>query len=414
MSPGGDFYDALETRDPEAREAALFAALPAHIAHAKAKAPHFGELFADVEPETVTDRAALAALPVTRKSELIERQRARPPFGGLAAVEPGALGNILVSPGPIYDPAARRPDFFRLARALYAAGFRAGDIVHNSFSYHLSPGGMMLESGARALGCAVVPGGVGNTEQQLQTMADVRPQAYVGTPSFLKILLERGREAGFDLTSLTKALVGGEALPASLRRDIAAYGVDCLQCYAIADLGLVAYESPAKEGMIVDEGVILEIVTPGSGAPVAEGAVGEAVVTVFTPEYPLIRFATGDLSAVLAGPSPCGRTNTRIKGWMGRADQTTKVKGMFVHPEQVAQVLARHPEVGKGRLVVERHDNVDVMTLHCEVSGAADGLTAAIVVTLQAVCKLRGRVSIVPPGSLADDGKVIDDRRDLA
>ena len=413
MSLGDDFYDDLETRDPEARERALFAALPAQIAHARAAAPHFAELFAGVEPETVTDRAALAALPVTRKSELIERQRARPPFGGLAAVEPGALGNILVSPGPIYDPAARRPDFFRLARALYAAGFRAGDIVHNSFSYHLSPGGMMLESGAQALGCAVVPGGVGNTEQQLQTMADIRPQAYVGTPSFLKILLERGREAGFDLTSLTKALVGGEALPASLRQDIAAYGVDCLQCYAIADLGLVAYESPAKEGMIIDEGVIVEIVTPGTGTPVAEGAVGEVVVTVFTPEYPLIRFATGDLSAVLAGPSPCGRTNTRIKGWMGRADQTTKVKGMFVHPEQVARVLARHPEVGKGRLVVERHDNVDVMTLHCEVSGAADGLTAAIVDSLQAVCKLRGRVSIVPPGRLADDGKVIDDQRDL-
>ncbi len=409
----GDFYDDLETRDPAARERALFAALPAHIAHAKAEAPHFAELFADVDADAVVDRAALAALPVTRKSELIERQRARPPFGGLAAVAPGALANIFVSPGPIYDPAARRPDYFRLARALHAAGFRAGDIVHNCFSYHLTPAGMMLESAAHALGCAVVPGGVGNTEQQLQTIAEVRPQAYVGTPSFLKILLDRGREAGLDLASITKALVSGEALPPSLRAEIAACGVDCLQCYAIADLGLVAYESRAKEGMIVDEGVILEIVTPGSGTPVAEGAVGEVVVTVFTPEYPLIRFATGDLSAVLAGPSPCGRTNARIKGWMGRADQTTKVKGMFVHPEQIARVLARHPEVGKGRLVVERHDDVDVMTLHCEVAGAPDGLTEAIVDTLQAVCKLRGRVSIVPPGSLADDGKVIDDRRDL-
>jgi len=409
----GDFYDDLETRDPAARERALFAALPAHIAHAKAEAPHFAELFADVDADAVVDRAALAALPVTRKSELIERQRARPPFGGLAAVAPGALANIFVSPGPIYDPAARRPDYFRLARALHAAGFRAGDIVQNCFSYHLTPAGMMLESAAHALGCAVVPGGVGNTEQQLQTIAEVRPQAYVGTPSFLKILLDRGREAGLDLTSITKALVSGEALPPSLRAEIAACGVDCLQCYAIADLGLVAYESRAKEGMIVDEGVILEIVTPGSGTPVAEGAVGEVVVTVFTPEYPLIRFATGDLSAVLAGPSPCGRTNARIKGWMGRADQTTKVKGMFVHPEQVAQVLARHPEVGKGRLVVEQEDGIDVMTLHCEVAGALEGLADALGETLQTVCKLRGRVSIVPPGSLADDGKVFDDRRDL-
>ena len=414
VSAGGDFYDDLETRDPEARERALFAALPAHVAHAKAKAPHFAELFADIDADAVVDRAALARLPVTRKSALIERQRARPPFGGLAAVAPGALANIFVSPGPIYDPAAHRPDFFRLARALHAAGFRAGDILHNCFSYHLTPAGMMLESAAHALGCAVVPGGVGNTEQQLQTIADVRPQAYVGTPSFLKVLLERGSEAGLDLTSITKALVSGEALPPSLRAEIAGYGIDVLQCYAIADLGLVAYESPAKEGMIVDEGVILEIVTPGTGAPVAEGAVGEVVVTIFTPEYPLIRFATGDLSAVLAGPSPCGRTNMRIKGWMGRADQTTKVKGMFVHPEQVAQVLARHPEVSRGRLVVEQEDGRDVMTLHCEVSGAADGLTAAIIETLQAVCKLRGRVSIVPPGSLSDDGKVIDDQRDLS
>jgi phenylacetate-CoA ligase len=271
----------------------------------------------------------------------------------------------------------------------------------------------MLETAASALGCAVIPGGVGNTEQQLQTMADIGPQAYVGTPSFLKILLERGREAGFDLTSLTKALVSGEALPPALRREITGYGIDVLQCYASADLGLIAYESPAKEGLIIDEGVIVEIVTPGTGSPVADGAVGEVVVTLLRPEYPLVRFATGDLSAMLPGPSPCGRTNARIKGWMGRADQTTKVKGMFVHPEQVAQVLARHPEVGKGRLVVEQEDGLDVMTLHCEVSGAAEGLADALAETLQAVCKLRGRVSIVPPGSLADDGKVIDDQRDL-
>ena len=414
MSLGGDHYDDMETRDPDVREAALLAALPTHIAHAKAEAPHFTELFADIDPEAVTDRTALAVLPVTRKSALIERQRARPPFGGLAAVAPGALASIFVSPGPMYDPAARRPDFWRFARALHAAGFRAGDVVHNCFSYHLTPAGMMVDSGAQALGCAVVPGGTGNTEQQLQAIADLKPAGYGGTPSFLKVLLAKAAETGLDISSLNKALVGGEALPASLRSEIAGFGVDALQCYGTADLGLIAYESPAKEGLIIDEGVIVEVVTPGTGALVADGAVGEVVVTLLAPEYPLVRFATGDLSAMLPGLSPCGRTNGRLKGWLGRADQTTKVKGMFVHPEQVARVLARHPEVGKGRLVVERHEDVDVMTLHCEIAGAGDGLAAAIVETLQAVCKLRGAVSIVAPGSLADDGKVIDDRRDFA
>ncbi|MEE8533933.1 MAG: AMP-binding protein [Alphaproteobacteria bacterium] len=413
MSRGGDHYDALETRDPEAREQALFARLPGHVAHARANAPHFAELFADVEAEGVTSREALAALPVTRKSELIELQKANPPFGGLAAAAPGALARIFASPGPMYEPEARRPDYWRFARAMYAAGFRAGDVVHNSYSYHLTPAGMMVESGAQALGCAVVPGGVGNTELQVQTMATLRPDAYAGTPSFLRILLDEARESDHDLSSLTKALVSGEALPAALRADIRGHGVDVLQCYATADLGLIAYESNAKQGLIVDEDVIVEIVTPGTGDPVAQGGVGEVLVTTFAPEYPLIRFATGDLSALLEGASPCGRTNMRIKGWMGRADQTTKVKGMFVHPSQVAAVLARHAEVRKGRVVVDQGDGVDVMTLRCEVEGAPQGLAAAIAESLQAVCKLKGRVELVEIGSLPNDGKVIDDVRKL-
>ena len=404
------YYDELETRDPEARERALCAALPGQIAHARAKAPYFAELFADVDPAAVTDRAALAKLPVTRKSALIARQKADPPFGGLAAVESGELARIFASPGPIYEPQSTRSDYWRFARALHAAGVRRGELLHNCFAYHFTPAGAMVESAAQAMGCAVFPGGVGNTEAQVRAIADLHPAAFVGTPSFLKIILEKGREMGADLTSLTKGLVGGEALPPSLRDELAGHGVDVLQCYATAELGLIAYESPAREGMILDEGVIVEIVTPGTGDPVADGEVGEVLVTVFTPEYPLIRFATGDLSAVLAGHSPCGRTNTRIKGWLGRADQTTKVKGMFVHPEQVAEVLARFPAITKGRLVVEQEDGADVMTLHYEAEVEVDGLAEA----LQAVCRLKGRVARAAPGSLAGDGKVIDDRRELA
>ena len=414
MSAGDDHYDALEIRDPELRERALFAALPDHIAHAKANAPHFAELLADADPAAVTDRAALAALPVTRKSELIERQKADPPFGGLAAARLGNLACVFSSPGPIYEPKGRGPDYWRMARALYAAAFRAGDLVHNCFSYHFTPAGAMLESAAHALGCPVFPGGVGNTEGQVQAIADLRPAGYTGTPSFLRILLDKGRELDRDLSSLAKALVSGEALPPSLRAEIGGFGVAVLQCYATAEAGLIAYESPAIEGMIVDEGVILEIVTPGTGDPVAEGEAGEVVVTVLTPEFPLIRFATGDLSAVLPGASPCGRTNVRIKGWMGRADQTTKVKGMFVHPGQVAAVITRHPEILKGRLVVDQDAGVDVMVLHCEVAAPAEGLAAAVADTLHSVCKLKGRAVLVEPGSLANDGKVIDDVRKLA
>ncbi len=414
MNQGAAHFDAREVRDPEGRERELFARLPDHLADAKARTPYFAESLGDVDAASVVDRSALAALPVIRKSELMERQQARLPFGGLNATAPAALSRIFCSPGPIYDPEGRRPDYWRFARALHAAGFRAGDIVHNSFSYHLTPAGAMIESGAQALGCAVVPAGVGNTEQQVQVMADIRPDGYGGTPSFLRILLNAGRDGGHDLSSLKRALVSGEALPAALRDEIAGFGVAVLQCYGTADLGLVAYESPAREGMIVDEDVIVEIVTPGTGELVAEGAVGEVVVTVFSPEYPLIRFATGDLSAVLAGPSPCGRTNMRIKGWMGRADQTTKVKGMFVHPHQVAAVLARHPEIGKGRLVVDRVEGADAMTLYCESANPSQDLSTAVAESLRAVCKLGGGVEIVAPGSLANDGKVIDDRRELA
>ena len=407
-----DFYDSLETRPPEQREAELFTLLAGQIAHAQQKAPAVAELLAGVDAATMTRRSALEALPLLRKSELIERQQQQPVFGGLTTVANAALAQIFASPGPIFEPGARRPDFWRFGRALYAAGFRHGEIVHNCFSYHFTPAGMMFEAGAVALGCAVVPAGVGQTELQAQVMAHVRPQGYVGTPSFLKLILDKADELGIDLSCLGKALVSGEYLPPSLRETFAGRGIAVLQCYATADLGLIAYESPAREGMIVDEGIILEIVRPGTGDPLPDGEVGEVIVTTLSPEYPLIRFATGDLSAVLPGTSPCGRTNRRIKGWMGRADQTAKVRGMFVRPSQVAQVLSRHPEVLKGRLVIERVKDVDSMALHCEVANEVpEGLATSVVATLRQVCNLRGEVAFVPAGSLANDGKVIDDLR---
>jgi len=411
MSRSGDHYDSLETRGPDERESALFEALAAQIEHAKASAPAFARLLAGVNGSDVRDREALARLPVTRKPEMMQAQRREPPFGGFAATAAGEAAKVFSSPGPIYEPEARRADYWRMARALHAAGFRKGDLIHNAFAYHLTPAGSMLESGAYALGCAVFPAGVGQTELQIRALADLRPQGYTGTPSFLKVLLEKGREQGEDLGSLRKALVSGEALPPSLRDALGEHGVRVLQCYATADLGLIAYESSAMEGLIVDEGVLVEIVRPGTGDPVPEGEVGEVVVTTLNPDYPLVRFATGDLSAVLAGTSPCGRTNLRIKGWMGRADQTTKVKGMFVHPWQVAEVIARHPEVLKGRLVVDRPGDTDVMTLHCEVENGADDLAERIVATVREVCKLRGEVELAAPGTLANDGKVIDDVR---
>ncbi len=404
-----DAYDDLETRSPASREAAHLAELPYLVAHAQAKAPYFRELLRGIDPATITTREALARLPVTRKSELAALQRQRPPFGGLATETPGQLVRIFQSPGPIYDLQGHERDYWRVGRALFAAGIRVGDIVHNAFSYHFTPAAAMIEGGARAIGCAIVPAGTGNTEQQLRAIADIRPQAYAGTPSFLKTLLERGREAGMDLSSLKHASVTAEALPPSLREELKGYGVRVRQWYGTADVGVIAYESESAEGLIVDEGLIVEIVRPGTGDPVAEGEVGEVVVTLLSSrEYPLIRFATGDLSAVLPGRSPCGRTGTRLKGWMGRADQTTKVKGMFVHPSHVAEVLRRHPEIAKARLVVVSESGQDVMTLHCETH-AADA--PAVADSLQAICKLKGRIELTAPGTLPNDGKVIDDCR---
>ena len=410
------FYDAEEARDPAAREAALMAALPGLIAAAQQCAPAYRQRLAGIMAEAITSRAALATLPLTRKSELVELQRRHPPFGGFTAIGIGQVGRVFASPGPIYEIEARRPDFFRMARALYAAGFRAGDLVHNTFSYHLTPAGAMLESAASALGCPVIPAGTGQTEQQLQTIADLRPVAYVGTPSFLKILLDRAAETGSDISSLKKAMVGAEAFPAALRRDFRDRGIAAMQCYGTADLGLIAYETATPDGevcdgMVVDESVIVEIVEPGGASPVAPGEVGEVVVTTLTPEYPLIRFATGDLSALLTETSPCGRTNRRIKGWLGRADQSAKVRGMFVHPSQVGEIARRHPAVRRARLVIERPQSADMMTLLVETD--APGEADAIAATAQAVTKLRAAVTCVAAGSLPQDGKVIEDRRPI-
>jgi phenylacetate-CoA ligase len=404
-------YDVLETRDPQEREQALMAALPQHLAHAKANAPYFAVLLKDIDPRAVGSRAALAKLPVTRKSALLALQKERPPFGGLAATPPSQLAGIFMSPGPIYEPEGKRADYWRLARALFAAGFRPGDLIHNCFSYHLTPAGAMFEGGAHALGCAVTPGGTGQTELQVRAIADLRPAGYAGTPSFLRIILEKGRELGADLSSLKRAVVGGEAFPPALQKEVASHGIAAFQTYGTADLGTIAYETEAREGLVIDEGVIVELVRPGTGDPVPEGEVGEVVVTTLTPDYPLIRFATGDLSAILPGTSPCGRTNQRIKGWMGRADQTTKVKGMFVHPEQIAEVLKRHPELRRARLVVSHDGESDVMTLKAEAPSADATLAAAVAQTLTAATKLKGRVELVAPGSLANDGKVIEDVR---
>ena len=408
MTP--DHYDALETRDPEAREAELFAALRDHL-RAAMRAPAIARILEGTDPDAVTDRAALAALPVLRKPALMAMQSDAPPLGGLTPGPVGDYANVFASPGPIFEPAPRRADPFRMARALFAAGVRKGDLVHNAFSYHFTPAGAMLESAARALGCAVFPAGTGQTGLQVQAIARLRPNVYVGTPSFLGILLDKAAELGEDAGSLSRGLVSGEALPPSLRAAIGERGVSVMQCYATADVGLIAYESPALEGLIIDEGAIVEIVRPGTGDPVPEGEVGEVVVTPLNPDYPLVRFATGDLSAVLPGASPCGRTNTRIRGWMGRADQTTKVKGMFVHPSQVAEVVRRHGGIVRARLVVTSAGNQDVMTLRCESEAGDPGLADAIAATVREVCKLRGEIEIVAPGSLANDGKVIEDAR---
>ena len=407
-----NYYDARETRDPSERERDLLARLPAQIAHAQAKTAAFAKLLADVDPATVSSREALAALPVIRKSELLELQKTARPFGGFAAVRWGSgCARVFASPGPIYEPEGSRRDYWRLARAFYAAGFRAGDLVHNTFSYHFTPAGSMMETAAHALGCTVFPAGVGQTEQQVAAMVDLRPDAYAGTPSFLRIILDKADELGVKIDSLSKAFVSGEAFPPSQREALAARGIQAYQAYATADLGLVAFETPAREGLVVDEDVLVEIVRPGTGDPVAPGEVGEVVVTSFNPDYPLIRFGTGDLSAVLPGASPCGRTNMRIKGWLGRADQTTKVKGMFVHPGQVVAVLKRHPELGRGRLVVDNPEHADRMTLHCELDRPPAGFAEAVATSIRELTKLRGEVVFCAPGSLANDGRIIDDIR---
>lgn len=406
-----EYYDALETRSADERAASLAECLPAHLAHAKINTSYFARTLADIDPETVTTRDGLAKLPILRKSDLIDLQKAEPPFGGLNATPVSDLARVLISPGPIFEPEGHADDYYRFARALFAAGFRKGDLVINTFAYHLTPGGWIGQAAAEALGCPVIPGGVGNTEQQLDAIAALKPSGYFGTPAFLKTLLEKGAEAGKDTASLKHSLVSGGALPPSLRVEIEEMGVGCFQAYATADCGLIAYEAGSREGMICDEGAIVEIVRPGTGDPVPDGEVGEIVVTVLNPHYPLVRFATGDMSAVLAGNSDCGRTNLRIKGWMGRADQTTKVKGMFVHTSQVAQIAARHPEIGRARLIVTGEKGVDAMTLSVEVAAQDDGLKTAIAETLQSVTKMRGDVTLVAPDSLPNDGKVIDDQR---
>ena len=406
-------YDELETRDPQAREREHFARLAETLARA-ITAPGWARLLDGTDPTSVGSRAALAKLPLLRKSELPALQQADPPFGGFNVVPPGRARRLMMSPGPIFEPECGFPDGYGAARALFACGFRSGDIVHNAFSYHLTPGAFIFESGLQTLGCAVIPGGVGNTDQQLDAIAHFKPSGYAGTPDFLKVLLDGAERSGKNASSLKRALVSGAALPATLRQELGARGIDVLQCYAIAEVGVIAYETAARDGMVVNEHVVVEIVRPGTGDPVPEGEVGEVVVTSFNPDYPMIRLATGDLSAALPGPSPCGRTNMRIKGWMGRADQSTKIKGMFVHPGQVAEIGRQHKELGRLRLVVTRAGEQDVMNLMAECAAVPEGLAAAVATTLQAVTKLRGEVRLVPAGALPNDGKIISDERGIA
>ena len=411
-----DFFDELETREPQVREAQQFEQLREQLRYAKANIPAYADLLYTVDPEEVKDRSLLARLPVTRKSEMGEAQAKAPPLGGYTDLKGRRLPRVFASPGAIFEPQADSENFWRLARALHAAGCREGDLVYNTFSYHFTPAGFMLESGAHALGCTVFPAGVGQTELQVQAMAHLRPHFYVGTPSFLKILLDKAKEMKADVSSLKLGLVSGEALPGPLRAELSDSGVDVLQGYATADVGLIGYESQSREGLLLDEEILLEIVRPGTGDPVDPGEVGEVLVTPLKPGYPLIRFATGDLSAAMEGISPCGRTSPRIKGWMGRADQTTKVRGMFVHPSQVAAVVARHDEIRRVRLEISRVENTDVMKMLCEVtaaSGLGDDFTRAVAESIREVCKLRGEVELVETGQLPNDGKVIDDQRPI-
>ncbi|MEM6901618.1 MAG: AMP-binding protein [Pseudomonadota bacterium] len=402
-------YDALETRSHDEREAALMAALADQVAHAKANSEAYADMLADVDPASVTDRMALTKLPVTRKSDLTQRQSSSPPLGGFNGEPLTEIRRVFSSPGPIFEPQGKQPDFWHYARALHAAGFRAGDIIQNCFAYHFTPAGFLFDGGAQALGCTVFPAGTGNTEAQAQALAHLKCSGYAGTPDYLKVILEKADELGLDSSSMVKASVSGGALMPDVKAWYETRGVAVYQNYGTADLGLIAYETTAREGLVVDESVLVEIVRPGTGDPVAEGEVGEVLVTLFNPTYPLIRFATGDLSAVVPGASPCGRTNMRLKGWMGRADQATKVKGMFVRPEQIAEILKRHDGVSKARLVVDRGEGTDVMTLKVEAVDTSIG--TAVSESLAAIVKLKGQVEVVEPGSLPNDGKVIDDIR---
>jgi phenylacetate-CoA ligase len=405
-----EHYDDLETRDAAAREADLFARLP-NLLRSAMQAPAYAARLNGIDPATVTSRAALARLPVLRKSELPALHKAAPPFGGFVSKSAGSFARLFTSPGPIFEPEAAHGDPWRGARALHAAGFRPGDVILNTFSYHLTPGGFIMDASARALGCAVIPAGPGNTEAQFELIEAYRPVGYCGTPDFLKILLDAAQTSGRDIASIKRALVSGAAFPPSLQSEIKSRGIDAYQAFGTADLGMVAFETRAREGMVVNEDLILEIVRPGTGDPVADGDVGEIVVTSLDEAHPWIRLALGDLTAALAGKSPCGRTNMRIRGWLGRADQTTKVKGMFVRPEQIAEIGKRHPALGRLRLVVTRRGEADAMTLKAESTAPSEALRDDLVATLRAVTKLGGDVELTSPGSLPNDGKVIADER---
>ncbi len=405
-----EHYDATETCDPSEREASLLFRLP-RVIEAALRAPGWRDRFGTIDPAAVKSRTALAALPLLRKSDLPAMQKEAAPFAGLTPAPTAEFARLFVSPGPIYEGEPREADPWHAARALFAAGFRPGDIVLNTFSYHLTPGGFITDSGARAVGCAVIPAGPANTEQQLDVITAYRPNAYAGTADFLNILLEAADKAGRDASCISKATVGGAAFPRSLQERFVTRGIDAYQTYGVAELGVVAYETPAREGLVVSEDLIVEIVRPGTGDVVPEGEVGEVVVTSLESRHPMIRLALGDLSAVLPGTSPCGRTNMRLRGWMGRADQTTKVKGMFVRPDQLGEIARRHPQLGRLRLVVMREKEIDTMTLRAESNSADLALADAVSATLQAVTKLKGSVALVPPGSLPNDGKVIADER---
>ena len=405
-----DHYDALETRAPATREAELFSRLP-NILRKAMEAPGYAEHLRGIDPAQIINRAALAKLPVLRKSDLPALHKAAPPFGGFVSGFPGAFARLYTSPGPIFEPEAAHNDPWRGARALFAAGFRPGDVVLNTFSYHLTPGGFIFDMAARALGCAVIPAGPGNVEAQFELIEAYRPVGFCGTPDFLKILIDAAVAADRDVSSLQRAVVSGAAFPPSLQKEIKSHGIEAYQAFGTADLGLIAYETPARDGLVVNEDLIFEIVRPGTGDPVTEGDVGEIVVTTLDPDHPWIRLAIGDLTAALSGVSPCRRTNSRIKGWMGRADQTTKVKGMFVRPEQIAEIGNRHRELGRLRLVVRRDNEQDMMTLRCECASPSDALRDTIASTLRAVTKLGGSVELVAAGSLPNDGKVIADER---